>query len=67
MLKDAKAFLDSERCRAVDLQEAKHIEVRLDSTGKFWLNVDNVCIVRIGKVQDCIIIDTPKARKEINL
>jgi len=66
VVKDSKAFLDS-KYQMVDLQEARHVEVSVDTTGKLWINVDNVCIMRVGKVRASVIIDTPKVRKEINL
>lgn len=33
-----------------DLQTAEFVEVKVDETGKLWVNVDNICVLRIGKV-----------------
>lgn len=30
---------------------ANHVEILCDSHGKLWVNVDNVCRLRIGKVK----------------
>jgi hypothetical protein len=34
----------------LDKETAQIVELRIDSTGKVWVNVDEVCAVRIGKV-----------------
>jgi len=34
----------------IDLPEANHIEIVTDATGKVWVNVDEKCQLRIGKV-----------------
>jgi len=33
-----------------DQLKAEHIEVATDATGKVWVNVDGVCVLRVGQV-----------------
>lgn len=33
-----------------DILKAENVEIATDSTGKLWINVDNECQLRIGKV-----------------
>lgn len=42
-----------------DLISADVVELYIDQTGKLWLNVDDVCTVRIGKVRQ-YNIKTPR-------
>lgn len=37
------------RLRMVDLSESEVVEVSRDDTGKVWVNVDGVCVCRIGR------------------
>lgn len=34
----------------VDLTTAAHVEIQVNSQGKLWVNVDNICKLRIGEV-----------------
>jgi len=34
----------------IDIPNANHIEIVTDTDGKVWVNVDEVCQLRIGKV-----------------
>lgn len=47
-----------EYVKQVDLLDARIVEVEMDSTGKLWVNVDGVCRLRIGHVQN-IKIELP--------
>lgn len=34
----------------IDQLDANHVEILSDSTGKLWINIDQKCALRIGKV-----------------
>jgi len=33
-----------------DQESAKHIELVVDQFGKVWVNLDGICVVRVGHV-----------------
>lgn len=39
----------------IDRQTCKEVEVLIDQTGKLWINIDGVCVVRIGKPESIVI------------
>lgn len=45
----AEEYLDTHHM--VDLLDAQIVEIQADANGKFWLNVDGRCLVRIGFVE----------------
>lgn len=34
----------------IDILDAKYVEILTDSTGKLWINVNEQCQLRIGKI-----------------
>lgn len=35
----------------IDKDEAKHVEIYIDSENRMWINVNGVCKMRIGTVE----------------
>lgn len=38
-----------------DRAQAKTVELTVDQTGKLWVNVDDVCVARVGRVGEVLI------------
>lgn len=36
--------------KMIDIDKAYEVEIAVDDTGKLWINVDGICLLRIGKV-----------------
>lgn len=47
-----------------DMVEAKHVDIAVDDTGKVWVNVDGVCVLRIGHAHT-VVIDDPLRGQDI--
>lgn len=42
-----------------DRLDAEVLELQVDETGKVWVNVDGICVLRIGRVKT-VYIDDPE-------
>lgn len=38
-----------------DIVEAGIVELSVDDTGKVWLNIDGVCMLRIGEAKEVLV------------
>lgn len=39
----------------IDLTDAEHVQVYIDQKRKVWVNVDGICLLRIGKTKSYTI------------
>lgn len=60
-IQDALTHRRPQHGLCVDLLEAKEVELLTGPGGKTWVNVDGVCVLRVGSV-DTVVVDTTNAR-----
>lgn len=46
--------------KMIDIDKAYDVEITVDNTGKLWINVDGICLLRIGKANIIMIDDKRK-------
>lgn len=63
-MKTVMDWLDNPKKSLVDLGEAQDIEVVVDHQGKLWVNVDGVCVLRIGELLLKVYVDVPQNKLE---
>lgn len=49
----------------IDLTSSKAVDLRVDNTGKLWLNIDGHCVVRIGHIESLSLDIQRRAKKPI--
>lgn len=48
MAKNVEELIKAKQPYMIDLDEANLVQIEHDQNGKTWINVDGVCLVRIG-------------------
>lgn len=59
-IKNVKDWLEDPHTRMVDLLYGLKVEVDRDQQGKVWINVDGICVLRIGQTDELKVTDLRK-------
>lgn len=52
-----------DEARMIDLIEAEKVDITVDFSGKIWINVNDKCLLRIGKAGNVLIDDHVRGRE----
>lgn len=51
--------------RMIDLLDADQVSVAYDGTGKLWINLGGVCVMRVGHVKRLVLEDYKTGRERV--